>query len=93
MTETREEVQNRYDHSGECYDSIRIENPRGTLLTRHDHALFQSMLPDDLAGLKVLEFGAGTGRFTMIALGVGMELGADDRLVVSQRFSHAGQHG
>lgn len=66
--ETREQVRARYGRDAELYDSVRIETARGALLTRHDLALFRQMVPELPPHARVVEVGAGTGRFTLAML-------------------------
>jgi ubiquinone/menaquinone biosynthesis C-methylase UbiE len=64
--------------SGEEYDQWRLVDPRGVLLSEHDVALFRELLPTPPPGARVLEIGAGTGRFTLPALNTGLNLVAAD---------------
>jgi SAM-dependent methyltransferase len=76
--ETREQVRARYAHDGALYDSVRVENARGALLTGHDLALFRQMVPELPPRARVVEVGAGTGRFTLAMLEDGAEVIATD---------------
>lgn len=75
---SREQVRRQYSHSGRRYDDHRVRNPRGSLLGAHDVGIFQRLLPDDREGMRVLEVGAGTGRFTLPAVQMGFRLTASD---------------
>lgn len=78
QTDTRQKIQQAYSKSGQEYDQVRMEDRRGRLLSEHDIKLFKQMLPDDLAGKKIAEFGAGTGRFTLPMLERGLSVTATD---------------
>lgn len=71
VSHTQQEVQEKYAVAGEYYDSIRMNNPQGSLLSNFDIDLVKQMTRDIPRDGKVLEAGAGTGRFTfpMIELG------------------------
>lgn len=77
-TDSRESIRKTYGMSGEEYDQWRLVDPRGVLLSEHDLALFRELLPSLPPGAKVLEIGAGTGRFTLPALESGLSLVAAD---------------
>ncbi len=77
-TAEREIVQRMYAADAHAYDRVRLEEERGVLLSRHDLALFEAMLPDPGPGWLVLEAGAGTGRFTLAALNRGHTVIATD---------------
>jgi SAM-dependent methyltransferase len=64
--------------SGEDYDEWRLADRRGALLSEHDLRFFHEMLPDLRPEDRVLEIGAGTGRFTIPALEAGISLIAAD---------------
>lgn len=64
VSHTQQEVQEKYAIAGEDYDSIRMNNPKGSLLSNFDIDLVKQMTRDVPRGGKVLEAGAGTGRFT-----------------------------
>ena len=64
--------------SGEDYDEWRLADARGALLSDHDIRFFRDMLPEVQPGERVLEIGAGTGRFTVPALEQGISLIATD---------------
>ena len=70
-TKIQQEVQSSYAIPGEDYDSIRLRQPRGLLLSNFDVALVSEMVKDIPRDATTLEAGAGTGRFTipMIKLG------------------------
>ncbi len=77
--DTRLEVQRHYSGVGaQTYDAIRLEDPRGWLLSELDIRLFERLFPDSQNGMDVLEVGAGTGRFTVPALERGFNLTATD---------------
>lgn len=76
--ETREKVREAYSRGGDQYDEVRMVDPRGQMLSEHDRAIFRSLFPQSQDGMNVLEIGAGTGRFTVIALERGFTLTATD---------------
>ncbi len=78
VPESRQQVGDRYSQSGAEYDDLRIRSPRGTILTRHDLRLFRSMFPEAQGSMKVVELGAGTGRFTIPVLERGFHVTATD---------------
>jgi len=75
---TREKLRRAYSEDSDGYDKHRLENTRGNLLSQHDLRLFQDMWPAISTGIKVLEIGAGTGRFTIPVLKDGYEVVATD---------------
>lgn len=75
---SRDRIREFYSRSGQAYDEIRFRTPRGLFLTEYDVGLFHRMLPDWREDTKVLEVGAGTGRFTIEALRRGYRLTATD---------------
>lgn len=77
-TATRDKVREAYASDPEGYDRIRLEDPRGRMLSEYDRALFAALLPEPAEDLQVLEVGAGTGRFTVEALARGHSLTATD---------------
>lgn len=77
-TATRDKVREAYSGDAEGYDRIRLEEPRGRMLSEYDQALFNALLPDPVAGARTLEVGSGTGRFTVEALARGYTLTATD---------------
>ncbi len=77
-TSTRDKIREDYSKSGEQYDHVRIETPRGLLLSEHDIKIFNRMFPTGPASMNMLEIGAGTGRFTLLALERGFSLQAVD---------------
>jgi ubiquinone/menaquinone biosynthesis C-methylase UbiE len=62
---TQQSVQELYAVPGADYDSVRLEDPRGLLLSNFDIALVRRMTQDVPRDGRVLEAGAGTGRFTL----------------------------
>lgn len=76
--DTRDIIRQHYSSSGVDYDSVRIEDPRGRLLSEHDIRLFESMFVPSRQDLTVLEVGAGTGRFTIPVLQRGCRVVATD---------------
>ncbi len=64
--------------SGEEYDEWRVSDKRGALLSDHDLRFFRELFPAVEADARVLEIGAGTGRFTIPALETGISLVAGD---------------
>ena len=77
-TETRDRIRRQYSHGGDHYDSVRIDSERGQILTNHDLALFERLFPTLPAGARLLQVGAGTGRFSLSALQKGHSLVACD---------------
>lgn len=77
-TRTRKDVQEGYAGSAAEYDRIRLEDPRGALVTEHDTRLFLKLFPAEPGNMTVVEIGAGTGRFTVPALERGFSLTATD---------------
>ena len=70
-SETRERVRLHYSGNARAYDMSREQDERGSMLSEHDIALFQDLLPAFRSGQRILEVGAGTGRFTIPALRAG----------------------
>lgn len=64
-TKIQQQVQSSYAVPGEHYDSIRLKEPRGLLLSNFDIELVRGMIKDIPRDGVVLEAGAGTGRFTL----------------------------
>jgi ubiquinone/menaquinone biosynthesis C-methylase UbiE len=62
---TQQAVQDLYAVTGKEYDSVRLEDPRGLLLSNFDVALAERMTRDVPRDGLALEAGAGTGRFTL----------------------------
>lgn len=77
-TDPRDAVRQSYSKDAEGYDHTRLEDPRGLLLSTHDLWLFDQMFPRQQNGMKVLEIGAGTGRFTTAVLQRGFRVLATD---------------
>jgi len=78
-TDTREQIRELYSTDGEGYDEVRLKDPRGLLLSTHDRRLFGRMFPASPSSEgELLEIGAGTGRFTQIALERGFSVFATD---------------
>lgn len=67
--DTREKTRLAYSKDSEGYDAHRLKDARGRLLSEHDQKLFGTFLTDIPTDLRVLEVGAGTGRFTLQLLG------------------------
>ncbi len=76
--QSREEIRKTYGMSGEEYDEWRLADERGLLLSEHDQQIFNQMFPELPADARVLEIGAGTGRFTIPALERGVTMTAAD---------------
>jgi len=74
---TRERVAQGYSMKASEYDEVRLQDPRGALLSQHDIDLVNEMLnpPKDV---RLLEIGAGTGRFTLPILQRGYSILATD---------------
>ncbi len=77
-TRTREEVQKIYANDPENYDRVRLVDLRGQIVSNHDISIFEQMFPVDLGDLRVVEIGAGTGRFTLPALARNCHITATD---------------
>ena len=77
-TRTREEVQKIYADDPENYDKVRLVDLRGQIVSNHDVSLFEQMLPIDPGDMRVVEIGAGTGRFTLPALARNYHITATD---------------
>lgn len=77
-TDTRAKIREVYSRGGDQYDEVRLSDPRGHMLSEHDRAIFRTLFPQRQDGMEVLEIGAGTGRFTVIALERGFSLTATD---------------
>lgn len=75
---TREKVRLAYSKDSDAYDRHRLESTRGKILSQHDLRLVRGMWPSIPTGTKVLEIGAGTGRFTIPLLKDGHEVVATD---------------
>lgn len=76
--DTRSFVREHYSKDAAEYDRVRLEDPKGRLLSDHDVWLFLKMLPPASPELRTLEVGAGTGRFTLPALDRGYHIVATD---------------
>jgi SAM-dependent methyltransferase len=76
--ETRRRVGDNYAQSGARYDDLRIRSGRGAILTAHDLRLFLSLFPSEQGSMRVVELGAGTGRFTIPVLERGFHITATD---------------
>lgn len=74
----REEVRESYAQASSQYDSMRLENPKGRLVSEHDIKVFMSLFPKRQDGLRIVEIGAGTGRFTIPVLQHGFSITATD---------------
>jgi ubiquinone/menaquinone biosynthesis C-methylase UbiE len=76
-TDTREKIAQGYSMKASEYDEIRLKDAHGALLSQHDIALVNNMLnpPRDV---RLLELGAGTGRFTLPILERGYSILATD---------------
>lgn len=77
-TKIQQEVQSSYAVPGEDYDSIRLKEPRGLLLSNYDVDLVRDMVKDISRDGVVLEAGAGTGRFTLPMVEAGFRPIASD---------------
>jgi ubiquinone/menaquinone biosynthesis C-methylase UbiE len=76
--DTRQAVKDQYAVAGENYDEIRSKDPRGKLLSDFDINLMKAMVRDIPRDSKVLEVGAGTGRFTVPMIQAGFHVTATD---------------
>lgn len=77
-TRTREDVKRIYAEDAEGYDRVRLEDPRGQLVSNHDVRLFEQLFPNESGEMRVVEIGAGTGRFTLPALARNFHIIATD---------------
>jgi ubiquinone/menaquinone biosynthesis C-methylase UbiE len=77
-TATREKIQEAYSTDADNYDHVRLEDTKGRILSEHDQRIFSSLFPQSQGDMEVLEVGAGTGRFTVLALERGFRLTATD---------------
>jgi ubiquinone/menaquinone biosynthesis C-methylase UbiE len=68
MDDSRQIIRSSYSGSGDAYDEIRIRDAGGQLLSRHDLRLFRELFQPPNGAARVVELGAGTGRFTQAAL-------------------------
>jgi ubiquinone/menaquinone biosynthesis C-methylase UbiE len=75
---SRAHVQQAYSKDPDRYDLVRLEDPRGALLSNHDRRIVCGLFPKADGVQRVLEVGAGTGRFTLDALEHGFKLIATD---------------
>lgn len=78
VSHTQQEVREKYAITGEDYDTIRMNNPQGSLLSNFDIDLVKQMTRDVPRESKVLEAGAGTGRFTFPMIDCGFRPLATD---------------
>jgi len=78
MERSRERVRDAYAISGDSYDAERLDDPRGRLQSEHDQELVSQLLPPWRPGMRTLEAGAGTGRFTTLLLEHNYEVVATD---------------
>lgn len=76
--DTRQAVKDQYAVAGEVYDEIRSKDPRGKLLSDFDIDLAKAMVRNIPREGKVLEVGAGTGRFTVPMSKAGFHVTATD---------------
>ena len=78
VSNTQKLVQQQYAISGEEYDAIRLKDPRGALLSAFDVELVHQLARTISRDAKVLEAGAGTGRFTIPMIRSGFRVTATD---------------
>jgi ubiquinone/menaquinone biosynthesis C-methylase UbiE len=76
--DTKQAVKDQYAVAGEAYDEIRSKDPRGKLLSDFDIELVKAMIRNVPRDSKVLEVGAGTGRFTVPLIQSGFHVTATD---------------
>ncbi len=76
--DSRQRLRSSYSGSGDCYDELRLHDPGGALLSRHDLCLFDRLFHPPEDATRVVEIGAGTGRFTLAALARGVPVLATD---------------
>lgn len=77
MSDSKQKVAESYTTKAGDYDQIRLSEPRGLLLSRHDIRLVNQILRPRKE-MHLLELGAGTGRFTMPILERGYHVTATD---------------
>lgn len=75
---TQQAVQEKYAVSSKTYDAVRLEDPRGALLSNFDIELVRKMVRDIPRSAATLEAGAGTGRFTLPMIAEGFRPIATD---------------
>ncbi|MFO0948562.1 MAG: class I SAM-dependent methyltransferase [Planctomycetota bacterium] len=75
---SRDLIRKAYSKSGQQYDRVRLQEPRGRLLSDHDIRIFEEILARVDPALNTLEVGAGTGRFTLPLLAHGFSVTATD---------------
>lgn len=75
---SREFVRDAYGKSGQQYDQVRLQEPRGRLLSDHDIRIFEEIIARVDPASNTLEVGAGTGRFTLPLLARGFSVTATD---------------
>lgn len=75
---TREDVKRIYASDADQYDKVRLLDKRGQIVSNHDVRLFEQMLPVEPGNMRVVEIGAGTGRFTLPALARNYHITATD---------------
>lgn len=75
---TREDVQKIYACDPENYDRVRLMDQRGQVVSNHDVRLFEQLFPIEPGDIRVVEIGAGTGRFTIPALARNCHITATD---------------
>lgn len=77
-TDSRDKIRQQYSAGGDKYDDVRLSDPRGALLSEHDVRLFRRIFAPGDKTKRLLEVGAGTGRFTLPVLEAGYEVVATD---------------
>lgn len=76
--DTRRKVRESYARGAAEYDARRTENPRGALLYANEARVFKDLLRQCGQVDRALEIGAGTGKFTVAALEMGLCLTVTD---------------
>jgi SAM-dependent methyltransferase len=76
--DTRRIIRSSYSGSGDDYDDVRLRDAGGALLSQHDLRLFDRLFRPPEGATRVVELGAGTGRFTLAALARGARVLATD---------------
>lgn len=76
-TESREILRKFYSENEDDYDAYRVDDPRGAVQYANEQWIFRQMFGATEKD-RVLEFGAGTGRFTVVAAATGAHITATD---------------
>jgi ubiquinone/menaquinone biosynthesis C-methylase UbiE len=76
--ESRAKVRERYAKGAADYDARRTDNPRGALLFTNEVRVFTDLIRKCGEVSNILELGAGTGKFTLPLLEMGLSVTATD---------------